>query len=99
MLRQTALKGPGLPIPRLDCLGLIEAMGSRILFTKASGLVERFRGLIASASLKLISGSGLRHWSGVYSRFRGLIASASLKQVRQVDVTMVAAVTGIDSEA
>ena len=64
----------GLPgIPRLDCLGLIEATrpaphGSRAPFG--------FRGLIASASLKRTCRS---LYAEYLVRFRGLIASASLK--------------------
>ena len=37
----------GRGIPRLDCLGLIEALSALSMMTHA-----RFRGLIASASLK-----------------------------------------------
>ena len=59
-------------IPRLDCLGLIEASG-----TATDGFVATgFRGLIASASLKRDrSDRAVEHPGG----FRGLIASASLK--------------------
>ena len=54
-------------IPRLDCLGLIEAVPVRPDLGP-SGSDNRFRGLIASASLK----------QQIKRRFRGLIASASL---------------------
>ena len=42
-------RGPARAIPRLDCLGLIEAVESR---RRAADTIGRFRGLIASASLK-----------------------------------------------
>ena len=61
--------------PRLDCLGLIEA---RKWTMKRSGSSVRFRGLIASASLKLLAGTRTRPES-TFPSFRGLIASASLK--------------------
>ena len=67
----------GRTIPRLDCLGLIEADGTAY----TSGPPQRFRGLIASASLKpSFNGQALI----VNSRFRGLIASASLKPLMAV---------------
>ena len=60
-------------IPRLDCLGLIEARSSESTFSYAT----RFRGLIASASLKPTFFCWM--FQSAEGGFRGLIASASLK--------------------
>ena len=60
--------------PRLDCLGLIEAMMIPRCLTNPA---RSFRGLIASASLKLISHHLIQNF---IRSFRGLIASASLKR-------------------
>ena len=66
-------------IPRLDCLGLIEAY--KRVTDGLKGLVVNpgFRGLIASASLKHSSVGLTDESSMTCRRFRGLIASASLK--------------------
>ena len=58
--------------PRLDCLGLIEA----IIPSTCPCRVSSFRGLIASASLKRPK---LEKERAAEAGFRGLIASASLK--------------------
>ena len=55
--------------------------------------MRRFRGLIASASLKLVGLAVLFHALG---GFRGLIASASLKQTGR---GLVVSAPGMDSEA
>ena len=73
LLQLRHLSGTVRGIPRLDCLGLIEARPPPPL---AMHIPDRFRGLIASASLKrrLCAREEVAE-----PRFRGLIASASLK--------------------
>ena len=60
-------------IPRLDCLGLIEAAPTG---GATEPWLDGFRGLIASASLKRLF---LTDEAKRETGFRGLIASASLK--------------------
>ena len=66
-------------IPRLDCLGLIEAWREGYDNDRLGRLDPGFRGLIASASLKRMAGNDAFRDPG-HCGFRGLIASASLKR-------------------
>ena len=69
-------------IPRRDCLGLIEALSSYLESTMTN---LRFRGVIASASLKRYP---FFITLTVDPRFRGVIASASLKREQRAQFTV-----------